>query len=68
MKKKNMVNLRKSCISVLMIFSSIFLLAVTFSHVLHPDVVRIETESENLNFLKYGYNAEQPKRSKRVND
>ena len=31
-----------------MIFSSTFLHAVTFSHVLHLDVVRIETESENL--------------------
>ena len=47
-----------------MIFSSIFLHAVTFSNVFHPDVVRsqieLKTESENLNFLMYGYNAEQP--------
>ena len=38
-------------ISDLMIFSSIFLHAVTFSHVLHLDVLRIDM---------YGYNAEQP--------
>ena len=38
--KKNMANLRKSCLPVFrtLIFSSIFLHAVTFSHVLHLDV------------------------------
>ena len=43
-----------------MIFSSIFLHAVTFSHVLHLDVLRRQIESENWNFLMYGYNAEPP--------
>ena len=45
-------------------FSSIFLLAVTFLHVLHLDVIKrqieIETESKNENILMYGYNAGQP--------
>ena len=47
-----------------MTFSSNILHAVTFSHVLHLDVLRreieIETESENWNFLMYGYNAGPP--------
>ena len=42
-KKKKMANLRKSCYLYFgphMIFSSIFLHAVTFSHVLHLDVLK----------------------------
>ena len=43
-----------------MIFSSIFLQAVTFLHVLHLDILKrqidIETESKNKNCLMYGYN------------
>ena len=45
-------------------FSSNFLHAVTFLHVLHLDVLKrqieIETESKNSNILRYGYNAGQP--------
>ena len=45
-------------------FSSTFLHAVTFLHVLHLDVLKrqieIETESKNSNILMYGYNAGQP--------
>ena len=45
-------------------FSSIFLHAVTFLHVLRLDILRrqieIETESKNNNFLMYGYNAGPP--------
>ena len=41
-----------------------FLRAVTFLRVLHLDILRrqieIETESENRNFLMYGYNAGPP--------
>ena len=45
-KKKKMANLRKSCTSdlIYMIFSSNFLQAVTFSDVLHLDVVRSRIE------------------------
>ena len=47
-----------------MTFSSNFLHAVTFLHVLHLDVLKrqieIETESKNSNILMYGYNAGQP--------
>ena len=42
-KKKNMDNLRKSCLPVFRTsydISSIFLHAVTFSHVLHLDVLK----------------------------
>ena len=46
------------------IFSFYFLHTVTFLHVIHFDVLRrqieIETESENRNFLMYGYNAGPP--------
>ena len=47
MKKKNTANLRKSCLPVFWTSYDIFihfLHAVTFSHVLHLDVLRIETE------------------------
>ena len=43
MKKKKMANLRKSCLPVFRTsydISSIFLQAVTFSHVLHLDVLK----------------------------
>ena len=44
-----------------MIFSSIFLLAVTFSHVLHLNVVRSQIELKlKTEIFMYGYNAEQP--------
>ena len=39
-----------------MIFSSTFLHAVTFSHVLHLDVLK----SQIVKTVMYGYNAEQP--------
>ena len=45
-------------------FSSNFLHAATFLHVLHLDDIKrqieIETESKNRNILMYGYNAGQP--------
>ena len=53
----------KSCSLVfhtLLDISSIFLHAVTFSHVLYLDVLEDRNLSENRNFLMYGYNAEQP--------
>ena len=45
-----------------MTFSSNFLHAATFLHVLHLDVLRgqIEIETESKNFLMYGYNAGPP--------
>ena len=44
-----------------MILLSNVLPGVTFSHVLHLDVIRRQIdESENRNFLMYGYNAEHP--------
>ena len=45
-----------------MIFSSIFLHAVTFSHVLHLDVLKsqIGLKLKEVKTLMYGYNAEQP--------
>ena len=47
-----------------MIFSSSFLHAVTFLHVLHLDVLKrqieIETESKNSNILMYGDNHGNP--------
>ena len=46
-----------------MIFSSIFWHAVTFSHVLHLDIVRSQVELRlkvKTEISLYGYNAEQP--------
>ena len=44
-----------------MIFSSIFLHAVTFSHVLHLDVLRRQIELKlKAKIVMYGYNAEPP--------
>ena len=51
-----------TCVSYLVMFSSIFLHAVTFLHVLRLDILRrqIETESKDKNFLMYGYNTGPP--------
>ena len=65
-KKKNMGTICENCVYLYftppVIVSSIFLqaCAVTFSHVLHLDVLRRQIELKMKVKIMYGYNAEPP--------